>query len=137
MPDEILDEPSSGRKHRGQAEFQKQGGPNTSELNGKLGTEPDPLDFDEGADSMDEETEHLTNEKIQNLAIMSALKRSNKRFCNHCQKFKPERAHHCRQCGTCVLKMDHHCPWVSSCIGFYNYKYFMNMVFYGGNIASP
>lgn len=53
------------------------------------------------------------------------------RFCSHCQNFKPPRAHHCRECGRCVLKMDHHCPWVLNCIGFYNYKVFFNMLIYG------
>jgi ribosomal protein L40E len=33
------------------------------------------------------------------------------RFCQKCQCYKPPRAHHCRVCGRCVLRMDHHCPW--------------------------
>jgi hypothetical protein len=43
---------------------------------------------------------------------------------------KPDRTHHFRQCNHCVLRMDHHCPWVANCIGFYNHKYFINMLFY-------
>ncbi|KAJ7123716.1 hypothetical protein C8R44DRAFT_980967 [Mycena epipterygia] len=32
------------------------------------------------------------------------------RWCARCAIVKPYRAHHCRVCGTCVLKFDHHCP---------------------------
>ena len=52
------------------------------------------------------------------------------RICQRCLLMKPDRTHHCRQCNKCVLKMDHHCPWVANCIGFYNHKYFLNMLFY-------
>lgn len=53
------------------------------------------------------------------------------RFCEKCQLIKPDRAHHCSVCGTCVLKMDHHCPWVNNCVGFHNYKFFILFLAYG------
>jgi palmitoyltransferase len=32
------------------------------------------------------------------------------RYCYRDGFVKPPRAHHCRACGTCVLRYDHHCP---------------------------
>jgi hypothetical protein len=53
-----------------------------------------------------------------------------RRFCKWCQKYKPDRCHHCRICKQCVLKMDHHCPWIMNCVGFRNHKYFFLLVIY-------
>ena len=53
-----------------------------------------------------------------------------KRYCLICNAFKPERSHHCSVCNICVLNMDHHCPWVDNCIGFYNRKFFMQLLLY-------
>jgi len=50
------------------------------------------------------------------------------RFCKWCRTSKPDRCHHCRQCGSCVLRMDHHCPWIGNCVGYRNYKYFYLLV---------
>ncbi|RMY54453.1 hypothetical protein D0863_13627 [Hortaea werneckii] len=33
------------------------------------------------------------------------------RWCRRCETFKPPRAHHCKTCKRCVMKMDHHCVW--------------------------
>jgi len=52
------------------------------------------------------------------------------RFCAECQLPKPPRSHHCSICGQCVLNMDHHCPWVASCVGMCNYRYFVLFMFW-------
>ncbi|KAE8704525.1 putative protein S-acyltransferase 16 [Hibiscus syriacus] len=52
------------------------------------------------------------------------------RFCQKCSCFKPPRAHHCRVCKRCILKMDHHCIWINNCVGHANYKVFFVFVVY-------
>lgn len=44
--------------------------------------------------------------------------------------WKPIRAHHCKELGYSVFKMDHFCPWINNCVGVRNYKYFCQFVIY-------
>ncbi|XP_043489696.1 palmitoyltransferase ZDHHC2-like isoform X3 [Polistes fuscatus] len=66
----------------------------------------------------------------QDLPVTNRTIKGGIRFCEKCHLIKPDRAHHCSVCGTCVLKMDHHCPWVNNCVGFHNYKFFMLFLAY-------
>ncbi|KAI9478111.1 MAG: DHHC palmitoyltransferase-domain-containing protein [Benjaminiella poitrasii] len=59
----------------------------------------------------------------------------NPKWCNSCQIWKPDRAHHCRVCDACVLRMDHHCPWVNGCVGFANYRYYIQFLCYVSVLA--
>jgi len=47
------------------------------------------------------------------------------RYCRKCKQWKPDRSHHCVECGRCALRMDHHCTFVGNCIGLRNHKYFL------------
>jgi len=53
-----------------------------------------------------------------------------RRYCKMCNVWKPDRSHHCSICNRCILNMDHHCPWINNCVGFYNRKFFMQLLFY-------
>lgn len=52
------------------------------------------------------------------------------KWCSLCQVWKPDRCHHCSSCNRCFLRMDHHCPWFACCIGFYNQKFFVQVLIY-------
>lgn len=48
--------------------------------------------------------------------------------CSICLTYKPPRCHHCHRCNKCYLKMDHHCLFLDVCIGFHNYKFFIQFL---------
>jgi len=52
------------------------------------------------------------------------------RFCKACNTYKPDRTHHCRKLGRCVLEMDHWCAWVRNTIGYRNKKFFFLLISY-------
>ncbi|KZT00277.1 zf-DHHC-domain-containing protein [Laetiporus sulphureus 93-53] len=53
------------------------------------------------------------------------------RYCYKEGFVKPPRAHHCRACGTCVLRYDHHCPWIGQCVGARNHRFFVIFIEWG------
>lgn len=109
--------------------------PDTERWQGEIMYESDEADKNRFARILANVNYELSDEDkemIKSLLVVER-KKTNMRFreCRTCRLFKPDRSHHCSMCGRCVLRMDHHCPWVSNCIGWNNYKYFMLMIFYG------
>ncbi|KAI7887601.1 DHHC palmitoyltransferase-domain-containing protein [Mucor mucedo] len=72
-----------------------------------------------------------TNETSMRTMLLEMEEHS--QFPNSCKKCllpKPERAHHCSVCNTCVLRFDHHCPWIHNCVGHFNHRYFVLFMTY-------
>lgn len=51
-------------------------------------------------------------------------------WCSKCSVPKPARAHHCKVCCRCVLRMDHHCHFMHNCVGLRNRKFFIQFCSY-------
>jgi len=81
----------------------------------------------------DSEQRHILDQLVieKDLHVSMRTIQGSVRYCDRCTVIKPDRAHHCSVCGSCVLKMDHHCPWVNNCVAFNNYKFFILFLFYG------
>ncbi|KXL46040.1 hypothetical protein M433DRAFT_108421 [Acidomyces richmondensis BFW] len=52
------------------------------------------------------------------------------RWCRKCEAYKPPRAHHCKTCKRCIMKMDHHCVWTANCISHLTLPHFVRFLFY-------
>jgi len=51
------------------------------------------------------------------------------KYCPTCDIYRPPRTIHCGLCGCCIERLDHHCPWIGTCVGKRNYKYFLIFVY--------
>ncbi len=63
--------------------------------------------------------------KIHNWQLLSPTEWS---YCRFSKQPKPPRSHYDHVTKSLVLNMDHYCPWMFNCVGYFNYRYFVNFL---------
>ena len=89
----------------------------------------DPTPNMEGAFEKSSQPQQLTG--ASRIRGLERKRDGRTRFCKKCNVYKPDRAHHCKKLGRCVLEMDHWCPWIRNTVGYRNRKFFFLSVTYG------
>lgn len=74
----------------------------------------------------------LCDTSLQNRIVQPPAEAVSKgwRLCSVCEAIAPPRSWHCPTCDTCILKRDHHCIFSGCCIGLYNHRYFIMLLFH-------
>lgn len=62
--------------------------------------------------------------------VLPSILKPGWKFCSACEANSPPRAFHCHICDRCILRRDHHCTFTGNCIGFFNQRYYLTLVFY-------
>lgn len=79
--------------------------------------------------------------RIHNWQLLSPIEWG---YCRNSSQPKPPRSHYDHVTKSLILNMDHYCPWMFNCIGYFNYRYFFNFLWfvttglmYGAAICFP
>ena len=65
--------------------------------------------------------------KLHNWMLLSPIEWG---YCRWSSQPKPPRSHYDHVTKALVLNMDHYCPWMFNCVGYFNYRYFFNFLWF-------
>mmetsp|Transcript_30083 Transcript_30083/g.63801 ORF Transcript_30083/g.63801 Transcript_30083/m.63801 type:complete len:602 (-) Transcript_30083:1471-3276(-) len=65
--------------------------------------------------------------RIHNWQLLSPIEWG---YCRYSSRPKPPRSHYDHVTKALVLNMDHYCPWMFNCVGYFNYRYFFNFLWF-------